>query len=443
MRDRRREAVERFTKEFAPLITSGPPGLAGYATRPQRRCGRCLPIGRRLVPKELVPARVEVRSGARVGRVRKLESRELISVADPTACHGTTTITLGEIAHARSGDKGNHANVGVIAYTQAGYEFLREQLTTERVGRVFRARWRRHGVERFELPRACAPSISCCTMPWAAGPASRCASTRKANCWAPRSWNWSCRGRPTSQAMRRTPDLATRQPSSPSDSPSALPQAMEPLVKIQVHEHTATVTLNRPDKRNALSRGLLQGLHQALDDLHQERRVRGVILTGAGTVFCAGMDLVGNAGSTNEQEDRLAQWQADSVVYHDLIEAMLRFPKPLVAAVNGPAVAGGAGLVMACDLVVASDSATFGFPEPRRGIVAGMVAPLLGVSHRRQRRPPICCSPRELIDADEAHRYGLFHELVADDKIWARAHRAGRRDRTLGARGGANDQAAA
>ena len=81
---------------------------------------------------------------------------------------------------------------------------------------------------------------------------------------------------------------------------------MEPLVKLQVHDHTATVTLNRPEKRNALSRALLAELHQALDDLHQERKVRGVILTGSGSVFCAGMDL-NEMLATNEHEDRHAR----------------------------------------------------------------------------------------------------------------------------------------
>jgi methylglutaconyl-CoA hydratase len=195
---------------------------------------------------------------------------------------------------------------------------------------------------------------------------------------------------------------------------------MDPLVKIQVHGHTATVTLNRPAKRNALSRGLLNELHQALDDLHQERKVRGVIITGAGTGFCSGMDL-GEMLSAGEREDRQAQWHADALAYHELIETMLRFPKPLVAAVNGPAVAGGAGLVMACDLVVASENATFGFPEPRRGIVAGLVAPLLafriGAAHAAY-----LLLATKIIDAREAHRFGLFHELVADDKVWARAN---------------------
>jgi methylglutaconyl-CoA hydratase len=194
---------------------------------------------------------------------------------------------------------------------------------------------------------------------------------------------------------------------------------MPPIVKVQVHEHTATVTLNRPDKRNALSRELLAELHQALDDLHRERRVRGVILTGAGNVFCAGMDLQ-EMQSAADQEDRQQQWYRDSVVYRDLIEAMLRFPKPLVAAVNGPAVAGGAGLVMACDLVVACEAASFGFPEPRRGIVAGMVAPLLAFRVGASRAAYLLFTA-QLATAQQMLAYGLYHELVDEDKTWARA----------------------
>jgi methylglutaconyl-CoA hydratase len=194
---------------------------------------------------------------------------------------------------------------------------------------------------------------------------------------------------------------------------------MPPIVKIQVHDHTATVTLNRPEKRNALSRELLAELHQALDDLHQERRVRGVILIGAGSAFCAGMDLE-EMRSAASQPDKHEQWRADAVLYHDVIEAMLRFPKPLIAAVNGPAVAGGAGLVMACDLVIASRTASFGFPEPRRGIVAGLVAPLLAFRLGASRAAQLLFTA-ELFSAEELLRFGLYHELVDDDKIWARA----------------------
>jgi len=195
---------------------------------------------------------------------------------------------------------------------------------------------------------------------------------------------------------------------------------MAPVVKIQVHGHTGTVTIHRPEKRNALSREVLTELQQALSDLHQERKVRGVILIGAGSVFSAGMDLAEMLATAN-QADKLAQWQADSELYHDLIDAMLRFPKPLIAAVNGPAVAGGAGLVMACDLVIAAQSATFGFPEPRRGIVAGLVAPLLAFRIGASRASYLLLTA-QTISAAQALHDGIFHEVVSDDLVWARAN---------------------
>src|SRR5690554_2943756 len=136
----------------------------------------------------------------------------------------------------------------------------------------------------------------------------------------------------------------------------------QPLVRVNVHGPCGTVILNRPDKRNALSRALLTELSQALDDLHLERRVRGIVLTGAGTAFCAGMDL-DEMQATRSAADAHLQWERDVILLQDLLEKMLHFPKPIVAAVNGPALAGGAGLVLACDLVLAADTATFGLPE--------------------------------------------------------------------------------
>ena len=191
------------------------------------------------------------------------------------------------------------------------------------------------------------------------------------------------------------------------------------ILQIKKHVPGASIILNRPDKRNALTRGLLQELIQAFDDLHQERSVRAVILTGAGSAFCAGMDLA-EMKHAAEHDDAQSIWYEDAVQYRELIEMMLRFPKPIIAAVNGPAVAGGAGLVLACDIVVAAPTARFGLPEPRRGIVAGLVAPLLafriggGYSAR-------LLLAAEIIEAAEAHRVHLYHELVAGDLVWARA----------------------
>src|SRR6185312_14349047 len=140
--------------------------------------------------------------------------------------------------------------------------------------------------------------------------------------------------------------------------------------------------------------------------------------------FCAGLDLT-EMRATKESENPHQQWYEDSVLYLDLLETMLRFPKPIIAAVNGPAVAGGAGLVLASDIVVAADNARFGFPEARRGIVAGLVVPLLvfriGAGHAAN-----LLLRANLIDAQEAFRLGAFHEIVAADQTWIRAVEIGK-----------------
>jgi methylglutaconyl-CoA hydratase len=193
---------------------------------------------------------------------------------------------------------------------------------------------------------------------------------------------------------------------------------MSVLVKVNVP--SGTIILNRPEKRNALSRQMLGEIAQAFDDLHQERRIRAVILTGSGSAFCAGMDLA-EMQQTSQQPDALMQWHHDAVHYRELIEIMLRFPKPIIAAVNGPAIAGGMGLLLASDIVIAAAEAKLGLPEPKRGIVAGMVAPLLvfriGASHAAK----LLLTART-IEAAEAHRIGLVQEVVSADFVWARAH---------------------
>jgi methylglutaconyl-CoA hydratase len=193
---------------------------------------------------------------------------------------------------------------------------------------------------------------------------------------------------------------------------------MTVLVKKNVP--SGTIILNRPDKRNALSRQMLEDLAQALDDLHQERKVRAVILTGAGTAFCAGMDLA-EMQATSQQPDAFQQWHSDAVQYRELIDKLLLFPKPIIAAVNGPAVAGGAGLVLASDIVIAAPEAKFGLPEPRRGIVAGMVSPLLAFRIGASHAANLLLTART-IEASEAHRIGIYHELIANDLVWARGH---------------------
>jgi enoyl-CoA hydratase/carnithine racemase len=131
------------------------------------------------------------------------------------------------------------------------------------------------------------------------------------------------------------------------------------------------------------------------------------------------MDLM-EMRETAEQERPGPQWQADAEQYRDLLELMLRFPKPLIAAVNGPCLAGGAGLMLACDLVLAADTATFSLPEPLRGIAAAVVAPLLTFRIGGGQAGRLLLSART-IDAAEARRIGLFHEVYAADHLWPQA----------------------
>jgi methylglutaconyl-CoA hydratase len=190
------------------------------------------------------------------------------------------------------------------------------------------------------------------------------------------------------------------------------------LVKVHVHQHTGTLVLNRPDKRNALSRELIDDIDQALHDLHGQRGVRAVIVTAAGTAFCAGMDLA-EMQATSRQSDALARWHEDALVYRDLLETMLQFPKPLIAAVQGPAMAGGLGLVLACDIVLAAPEAAFGLPEPKRGLVAGIIAPLLAFRIGGGQAAYALLTARTF-NGPEAHRMGLVHEIVKSDQLWAR-----------------------
>jgi methylglutaconyl-CoA hydratase len=164
---------------------------------------------------------------------------------------------------------------------------------------------------------------------------------------------------------------------------------------------------------------LIAGIDQALGDFHQEKRVRAIILTGSGSAFCAGMDL-SEMLSTAQSENAQSQWQEDASIYRDLLERMLLFPKPIIAAINGPAMAGGLGLLLASDLVVAAHSAKFGLPEPKRGLVAGMVTPLLAfrIGAGQSARMLLTAEP---IDAAAALQIGLIHECMAEQQLWARA----------------------
>lgn len=197
-------------------------------------------------------------------------------------------------------------------------------------------------------------------------------------------------------------------------------------VDVKVHAPGGTIVMQRPERGNALSYSLLQGLSEALDDLHQEKRVRYVLLAGKGPHFSTGMDLkelhgVASQGDESKPVDALHRnWE----MLADLLLKILRYPKPVIAAVDGHALGGGFALALACDLVVASTRAEFGAPAARRGLVGASVAPLLWF------RLGGAVASRMLLtggnmDADRALAVGLACDMVSADHIWATADALG------------------
>ena len=184
-------------------------------------------------------------------------------------------------------------------------------------------------------------------------------------------------------------------------------------VSREVRGKVAVLTLARPERRNALSRALRADLAAALAWAEGEDTVRAVVLTGAGKAFCAGLDLA-ELESTLAYDE--AEHRRDSEALAELYLRLLTLSKPVVAAVNGPAVAGGAGLVTACDLAVMGSSATLGYTEARIGFVAALVGVLLvrqvGEKHARD----LLLSAR-LVGAEEAERLGIVNSVVADGDV--------------------------
>jgi methylglutaconyl-CoA hydratase len=190
-------------------------------------------------------------------------------------------------------------------------------------------------------------------------------------------------------------------------------------IEVKVYDVAATIVLNRPDYGNALTRSMVQQLLEAIDDLYLEKRVRAIIITGAGDSFSLGAD-VGEMQTSQESETPEADWGADAADFRDLVVRMMGITKPIIAAVNGPAMSAGAALVAASDIVVASDNATFALPDVRHGMVAGLATPLVAFRVGAGQAARLALSGAT-IDASEAQRIGLFHELTAAEFVWARA----------------------
>lgn len=177
------------------------------------------------------------------------------------------------------------------------------------------------------------------------------------------------------------------------------------------------ITLNRPEKRNALNIPLLEQLHSTVNRMNKEGDQRVLIITGAGPVFSAGLDL-------EEARDPEKSEQSGELIAKTL-QAVMTSPHVTIAAVKGAAIAGGAGLMLACDLSVVADDFKTGFPEVRRGLVAGLVMTFLRRKLDEVKARELVLLG-ELIGADEAKTAGMINRVVPADQVTNEAMRLAR-----------------
>jgi methylglutaconyl-CoA hydratase len=177
----------------------------------------------------------------------------------------------------------------------------------------------------------------------------------------------------------------------------------------------AVLTLNRPEKRNALNDALVAGLKEALDDTESKESVRVIVITGAGADFCSGADL---SALQKISESSITENLSDAQSLMDLFVMIRRVSVPVVAAVRGRALAGGCGLATACDLVLAARSARFGYPEVKIGFIPAMVMAILRRNVSEKRAFELITRGAE-ISADEAERNGLINHVFDDNSFEA------------------------
>ena len=174
-----------------------------------------------------------------------------------------------------------------------------------------------------------------------------------------------------------------------------------------------TLTLNRPEKRNALDSLMIDALHEQLDRAEVDAEVRVLVIRGEGKDFCAGADLAELLESAGKSADENA---ANAQRLGDVFIAMRRLPKSVVAVVHGRALAGGCGLATACDVVLAHSAASFGYPEVKRGFVPAMVIAML----RRAVGEKVAydlVGIGHILSAPEALQVGLVSRVIAADEF--------------------------
>lgn len=273
----------------------------------------------------------------------------------------TIKMPLRSIAYARSGDKGSNSNIGLIAYTEEGYKFLLEHVTAEAVATFFQPLGAKR-VERYELPNLLA--LNFILIGALGGGASL-------------SLRVDSQGKALGQALLEMPILlpaellasATRQQEHQNHKSDSNIDAISLVTVERPHTAIAVLGLNRPEKRNALNIALLEALCSAIELLLEDESLRVLIIYGHGCIFCAGLDL--HEASQESATEHSAR----------LIARLLRHLHSsrlfTIAAAHGAAVAGGAGIMAACDYAIAAEETYIAFPEVHKGLVPAMVTALL------------------------------------------------------------------
>ena len=187
---------------------------------------------------------------------------------------------------------------------------------------------------------------------------------------------------------------------------------MTDVVRTDLRDAVLTVTIDRPEQRNALNADVNRGLLAALEAARADDDVRVVILTGAGEkAFCAGADLGGlqpDAGAVQLHEARS--------MFAEVLQGLRQLPKPVIARVNGAALAGGFGLALGCDLVVAAETATFGTPEVKVGMWPYLISAVIMEHLGPKRTMDLLLSGRRMT-AGEALEWGLVNRVVPPDDL--------------------------
>jgi enoyl-CoA hydratase len=190
----------------------------------------------------------------------------------------------------------------------------------------------------------------------------------------------------------------------------------EPAVLFEQEDAVGVITLNRPERLNAINHDLLRDFATQFRAAANDSSIRAVVLTGAGRAFCAGDDLKEVAQGKSDD-----YWSQEIADIQNIQRLMTGLGKPLIAAIRGYAVGGGCEFAVGCDIRIASENAKFGFPEVGLGFLVGsattkLLPQIVGLGRAKE-----LLFTAEFIDADEAYRIGLVNKVVADDDLMNQA----------------------